>query len=245
MAAVAPLSTTTQVAIVVPVLDDAPALARLLETIASWRAQPAEIAVAAAADAAQLEPLCARYGCTLLRSKPNRGLQLDLGARATSAPIIWFLHADAAPPAEALDAIGRAIAAGAAGGCFRFEFAGPATATKRLLERLVALRIAWGGIAYGDQGLFARRSAYVDSGGFPHQPLFEEVSLVRELRRRGGFRVLDCALRVSTRRWEREGWWRRCWRNRWLALRYACGAPAEQLAATYHMRPPQRSGTST
>jgi rSAM/selenodomain-associated transferase 2 len=244
MVQVASLSTTRGVAVVVPVLDDAVELARLLERIAAWPVRPAEIAVVAASDAAALAALCARHGCRLIHAEPNRGLQLDLGARATHAPVLWFLHADAAPPPEALAAIEGAVAAGAEGGCFRFGLAGARTPTKRLLERLVALRVRLGGIAYGDQGLFAQRSAYVETGGFPHQPLFEEVRLVRALRRRGAFRVLDCALPVSTRRWERDGWWRRSCRNRWLALRYACGAPAERLAATYHMGRPQGSGTS-
>jgi hypothetical protein len=98
----------------------------------------------------------------------------------------------------------------------------------------VRLRVRLGGIPYGDQGLFMRRAAYAACGGFPHQPLFEEVELVRQLRRHGRFEVLEEPLRVSTRRWDRDGWWRRSLLNRWLALCYMAGVPAERLARGYH-----------
>jgi len=225
---------STGVAIVIPVFDDAEALARLLSAIATWQLAPAELVVVAAGEDPVITKLCSSFGCRLIPGRANRGEQLDRGARHTVAPVIWFLHADAEPPADGLAAIMAAIEAGADGGCFRFEFQGPRTRTKRLLERFVGLRIRCGGIAYGDQGLFARRDVYVAAGGFRHQPLFEEVSLVRGLRKRRRFRVLEQPLRVATRRWERDGWWRRTWRNRRLALCYACGVPAERLAGSYH-----------
>jgi rSAM/selenodomain-associated transferase 2 len=224
----------TGVAIVIPVFDDAEALAQLLPAIARWPLAPDEVVVVAAAEDSALTALCSRFACRLIRARANRGEQLDRGARQTTAPVLWFLHADAEPPGDGLAAIMAAIEGGADGGCFRFEFQGPRTRTKRVLERLVGLRIRCGGIAYGDQGLFARRDAYLAAGGFRHQPLFEEVSLVRGLRKRRRFRVLERPLRVATRRWVRDGWWRRSWRNRWLALCYACGVPAERLAAAYH-----------
>lgn len=225
---------STGIAVVIPIFDDAEAIARLLRAIASWPLAPDEIVVVAAAEDAALTALCNSFGCRLIRARANRGEQLDRGARHTTAPVVWFLHADAEPPDDGLAAIKAAIEAGVDGGCFRFEFQGPRTQTKRALERLVALRIRCGGIPYGDQGLFARRDAYLVAGGFRPQPLFEEVSLVRGLRKRGRFRVLKQPLRVATRRWDRDGWWRRTWRNRWLALCYACGVPAERLAESYH-----------
>jgi rSAM/selenodomain-associated transferase 2 len=221
------------VAIVIPVRADTAELATLLGKIATWRTRPAEILVSASEDSAPLRKLCAAASAHVIVSRANRGEQLDRGARVATAPILWFLHADADPPADGLALIEGTVAAGAVGGCFRFEFQGPRTPTKRLLEWLVALRIRLGGIAYGDQGLFARRDAYLVAGGFPHQPLFEEVRLERVLRAQGRFRVLAAPMRVATRRWERDGWWRRSWHNRWLALRFACGTGAGRLARSY------------
>ena len=104
---------------------------------------------------------------------------------------------------------------------------------KALLERLINLRTRIGGIPYGDQGIFVRREAYFEAGGFTHQPLFEEVVLVRTLRRRGHFLALALPIGVAARRWERDGWWHRSLANRALAIRYLLGVPAERLAEHY------------
>lgn len=227
------LTSKLGIAIVIPVYDDADALARLLRRIGSWRERPDEIAVAAVRQQGGLAEICLQPHCKLLYCDASRGAQLDAGARATTAPLLWFLHADAEPEEESLAAIRAAVAAGASGGCMRFQFQGPRTWFKRVIERLVALRIRCGGIAYGDQGLFAQRAAYLASGGFAHQPLFEEARFVRAIRKHGTFAVLATPIRVSTRRWDKDGWWRRSLHNRWLALRYALGTSAERLAGSY------------
>ena len=222
---------TARVAVVIPVLGDEAELARLLRFL---RSQPLEaiVVVCGRADT-RVAALCREHACTYLETAANRGAQLDAGARAAAAPVLWFLHADAAPPPDALRAIEAALLSGAESGCFRFAFQGPATWYKRLLASLVALRVRWGGMVYGDQGVFVRRDVYLQCEGFARQPLFEEARLIRRLRARGTFVVLPHAIGVATRRWERDGWWRRTVRNRWLAIRYMLGARPESLAASY------------
>lgn len=221
------------VSVIVPVWRDTPAAARLLAATRRWSPAPREIVVVAGEADPALAEVCAEHGGRYLESPTNRGAQLDLGAHVATARALWFLHADAAVPPNALEIIDRALAAGAESGCFRFSFQGGRTWYKRLLEGSVALRVRLGGVAYGDQALFVTREAYEACAGFDHQPLFEEVRLVKRLRRRGTFRVLREPVRVSTRRWERDGWLRRTLHNRWLALRHGMGTPAERLAAAY------------
>lgn len=230
------MSTPAGVALIVPVRNDSDRLRVLLEQVAAWPSLPAEIIIASAGADPALEALCRTHGCRLLATPANRGAQMDAGARAATAPVLWFVHADASPPADGLQAMTAALAAGADGGCFRFAFQGEARWYKTLLARLVALRVRCGGTPYGDQGIFVRRDAYFACGGFPHQPLFEEVRLVKRLRHRQGFCPLSQSIGISTRRWERDGWWARSLRNRWLALCYSLGMPAERLSRVYHGR---------
>ncbi len=222
---------TARVAVVIPVLGDEAELARLLPLLRLQR--PAEIVVVSGRGDARAAALCREHACTYLEAAANRGAQLDAGARAAGASVLWFLHADAAPPADALDAIDAALRSGAESGCFRFAFQGPATWYKRSLALLIALRVRCGGMVYGDQAIFVRRDVYFECGGFAPQPLFEEARLVRRLRARGTFRALPRAIGVATRRWERDGWWRRTLHNRWLALRFMLGARPDALAASY------------
>lgn len=237
------LDKTADIAIVIPVLGDSARLRALLDLVADWKLQPREIIVVAAKADTQLSALCAERGCLYFTSDPCRGRQQDIGARVAHAGILWFLHADATPHTESLDEIARAIARGAEGGHFRFRFSGRRIHRKTTIAWLTNLRVRLGGIPYGDQGLFVRRHIYLECGGFPHQPLFEEVALVRNLRSRGRFRALAAPLEVSPRRWERDGWIRRSLNNRRLALAYACGQTAHRLAGRYD--PPHRAQSDT
>jgi rSAM/selenodomain-associated transferase 2 len=233
----------SSVSLIIPVLDDAVALSALLKRIGRWRRGPAETIVVAGRKDAAIERIARDHGCHLLRSTPNRGAQLDTGARSAGGDVLWFLHADAMPVSNSLRAIEAALDGGAVGGCFRFEFAGPETTYKRWLARLVALRVRLGGTAYGDQGLFCLHDSYLECGGFPPQPLFEEVQLVRRLRRLGRFALLDAPIWVSTRRWDQDGWLRRTLHNRLLATGFMLGVPPVRLAQMYRRHAPLRAGS--
>ena len=224
---------TMDIAIVIPVLEDTAALRVLLERTRSWALQPAELIVVSADSSRQVQELCLEHDCRHVASVSCRGTQLDRGAGNATADILWFLHADAEPHSDSLGEISQAVERGADGGYFRFLFLGKRTWWKALLERLINLRTRVGGIPYGDQGIFVRRKTYFEAGGFTHQPLFEEVVLVRNLRRRGHFLALALPIGVAARRWERDGWWYRSLTNRALAIRYLLGVPAERLAEHY------------
>lgn len=234
------MSAAVGIAVVIPVLGDSAELDALLARLAEQRPEQV-IVVSGSADAA-VAASCRRHACEHVQTMPNRGAQLDAGARRARSAVLWFVHADARVPDDALALIAAAVRNGAESGCFRFAFQGPPAWYKSALARLVALRIRCGGMVYGDQGIFVRRDVYAKADGFAAWPLFEEVRLVRRLRARGTFRVLDRALGVATRRWERDGWLKRTLENRWLALRFALGGRPETLAARYRALLPPDAG---
>lgn len=234
-----------RIAAIVPVLGDIGELHELHAQLRSVKRGPDEIIVVDGANDARLRELCGRWGVTYLASRPGRGHQLHQGAMAAQSELLWFLHADAMPRADSADAMRQAVARGAVGGYFRFRFAGERSWRKTVLEALINRR-AQLGVPYGDQGLFATRSAYRATGGFPDVPLFEEVPLVRALRRAGRFTALPNPIGVSPRRWERDGWLRRTLENRLLALRYMLGTPPEKLARRYRpLTPPAVASRAT
>jgi rSAM/selenodomain-associated transferase 2 len=230
----------SDVSVIIPVYRDATALDALLTRLGTASPAPGQIIVVNADPG--IRPIC-REGVRVVAASANRGAQLDAGARAATGRVLWFLHADAAPAAGAVAAIIAAVEGGAESGCFRFEFTGQRRWWMPMLERMIALRIAAGGMVYGDQGIFTTRAAYAAAGGFIHAPLFEEVGLVRALRARGTFVRLPLALGVSPRRWERDGWWRRSLHNRWLALCYMSGVSVPELARRYRRATGARGGT--
>lgn len=161
----------------------------------------------------------------------SRGAQLALGAAAARGDALLFLHADTRLPDGAGRAIGRALADPAiVGGGFRLSFdaAHPALT---LLARLSAL--PWRVAYFGDQGLFCRRKDFEAVGGFPDQPLFEDVDLAMRLARRGRLVRLAGRAMTSGRRFLDAGPWRQLTLNATLLALHRLGAPAERLAAVY------------
>jgi rSAM/selenodomain-associated transferase 2 len=220
------------VSAIIPVLADTEALARLLEQLRASPVPPDEIVIVDGGSSAGCRSLARRYRCTYVTTRPGRGHQLHAGALRATSEVLWFLHADATPPPDAVPLIRERHAAGAAGGYFSFRFAGAPGLWKSALAQLINWR-ARIGVPYGDQGLFASRVAYDAVGGFADLPLFEEVPLVRGLRAQGDFRHVAADIGVSPRRWERDGWIRRTLHNRYLALAYGLGVSPAGLVRKY------------
>jgi rSAM/selenodomain-associated transferase 2 len=141
----------------------------------------------------------------VVRAPRGRGTQMNAGARAAAdaADVLLFLHADVAPPPDATAWIAAALAdPHVVGGAFR-TWTVPDGDRRRWLAPLLHLadvRSRVTRLPYGDQALFVRRAAFVAAGGFPDQPLLEDVELARRLRRLGRLRTVPAVVLVSGRR---------------------------------------------
>jgi rSAM/selenodomain-associated transferase 2 len=228
-------SAATRLVVVVPTLNDDAALTRLLPLLGRLALPPEEVIVVDGAASEATAAVCRDAGCTWMPSRAGRGLQLNAGiaaARAPGATVLWMVHADCEPHALSARAIREATDAGAAGGYFRFRFGGARSPLKRFLEACIAWRCRLS-MVYGDQGIFVARAAYDASPGIGPQPLFEEVALVRALRRTRRFIAVPLPMTVSERRWQREGLLRRTLRNRTLALAFVLGIDPVTLERWY------------
>jgi len=233
------------VSVIVPALDEADVLPRTLRAARAAFGPSAELVVV---DGGSEDgtPAAAEGLARVVRSAPGRGRQQNAGVRASRGEALVFLHADTIVEERAGSDLERALSdPRTAGGCLRFALpARPGSgslqrAADALLEAAVRARTRLFRSATGDQVIFARRSAFEAAGGFPDYPLFEDVDLVRRLRREGRFRVLPARATTSGRRWEERGWLRTVLLH--LALRGAfhLGVPAWRLAAWYG--PPVRT----
>lgn len=189
--------------IVMPVLNEADGIEHTLQALAPLRARGAEVIVADGgsrdATAARARPLCDH----LLRTEPGRARQMNAGAAAARADALLFLHADTQLPEGADHLVRRALKAGTAWGRFDVRISGR-PAMLRVVATLMNLRSRWTGIATGDQGLFMTRAAFERVGGFPDQPLMEDVELSRRLRAVGRPACLRARVTTSGRRWETQ-----------------------------------------
>ena len=220
------------ISVIIPVRRDAQPLSALLREISALTPKVAEILVVDAQADPDVAALCVSRGIACVSSPPGRGRQLNAGARQARGEVLWFLHADASLDRRSSAAIAQALAAGANSGYFRFRFSAPRNLMRAVLESCIALRCRFGTV-YGDQALFMTRDAWSEAGGFAPEPLFEEVPLVRQLKKQARFVALAIPVGVSPRRWERDGWWRRTLMNRLLSLGYILGVAPVRLNRWY------------
>lgn len=218
------------ISVIIPVLDDAAALAQLLRHL---RPDPRiEIVVVDGGGDAHLAELArARPDLRLVRSSPGRATQMNAGAKVANGQWLLFLHADSMLPDGWLDLFERSVA-DAQGGWFAFALDHPSRHA-RLIEWGVRWRVRLFGLAYGDQGLFVTSNLFEAMGGYRDIPLMEDVDFVRRLRRRARVVQVPVTIRTSARRWERDGWWARSARNLTLVTLYFAGVSPARLAKWY------------
>jgi rSAM/selenodomain-associated transferase 2 len=220
------------ISIVVPALDEAGGIERTLQALQPWRAAGHELIVVDGGSRDDTAAKAAAWADRVLVADAGRARQMNAGAAAATGEILLFLHADTRLPAEAPQAIVQALADGASWGRFDVRIEGRSIWLP-VVARLMNWRSRWSGIATGDQAMFVRRAAFEAAGGFPDQPLMEDIELSRRLRARGAPACLRLRATTSGRRWDQRGAWRTIvlmWR---LRLLYALGTPAERLARAY------------
>ncbi|MEO6031940.1 MAG: TIGR04283 family arsenosugar biosynthesis glycosyltransferase [Burkholderiaceae bacterium] len=223
--------------IVVPVLDEAPDLAARLGGLQQFRKRGVRVVVVDGGSSDDSLAIAGELADLAFVAPQGRARQMNAGAAACTAEVLLFLHADTRLPDNA-DALVRCAALGACGwGRFDVAIDSPRP-VMRIVEGLMNRRSRWTGIATGDQAMFVRGELFHRVGGFPEQPLMEDVALSALLKRHGPPACLRERVTTSARRWERHGAWRTIllmWR---LRAAYFLGADPSKLALRYGYRPP-------
>ncbi len=169
----------------------------------------------------------------VLRATPGRAVQMNRGAQAAHGEILWFLHADTIPPANADSLIYQALEDNKRHwGRFDVRLSGTHPFL-RIVETLMNERSRWTGIATGDQGIFVRRCAFEQVGGYPPIALMEDIALSDRLKHLSAPVCLRDRLVTSSRRWERKGIVRTILLMWFLRFAYFLGASPVWLQRLY------------
>ncbi len=215
--------------IVMPVLNEAQHIVAALQPL---RMNGVEIVVADGGSSDGTPALAAPLADKVIAAPRGRALQMNAGAAVASGDALLFLHADTRLPANAPAIIERTLQHHA-WGRFDVHIEGRSHWLP-IVAAMMNLRSRLTGIATGDQALFVTRAAFDAVGGFPAQPLMEDIELSKRLQRIGPPACLRARVATSGRRWDRHGAWRTIllmWR---LRFDYWRGVPASRLVARYY-----------
>ena len=222
-----------QVSIIIPVFNEAPLIRPFLSNLRE-RTLGAEIIVVDGGSTDGTDRLAEGFCDHIIRSGArSRARQMNVGADAAGGEIFWFLHADAEVPLESLNEIARIMRnPEVCGGFFRIRLPS-APAVYRLTDGFAHYAGLLFRMRCGDHGMFCRRRAFVDAGGFPDVPLMEDVEFFRRLRRCG--RVVHSKKRIgaSPRRYETVGATRLTFAYGSIATLYLFGVSMSTLDRIY------------
>lgn len=227
-----PTEQTSQLSIIVPMLNEAPQLPGLMTHLQVWKERGCEIILVDGGSSDGSVEIASKQ-FTVVSATAGRATQMNAGAKKAQGKYLLFLHADTRLPADAnrliLDALQQTSSQW---GRFDVSIQGDARMLP-VVSWFMNKRSRLSGIATGDQAIFMTRETFDEVSGFPNQPLMEDIEISRQLRRLSAPACLSQKVTTSGRRWDQRGSWRTIilmWRLRWAYWR---GESAETLASIY------------
>jgi rSAM/selenodomain-associated transferase 2/rSAM/selenodomain-associated transferase 1 len=173
-------------------------------------------------------------GVTVIESDRGRARQMNAGAKVATGNVLLFLHADVSLPKNAAPLINQALdRPDAIAGAFKtWTVADLGRSWLGPLLHLADLRSRYTSLPYGDQAIFVNADAFRAAGGYPDQPLMEDLEFSRRLKRRGKIVRIPGSVTVSGRRFQRRPVYYAALMNIFPLL-YRLGVPAQSLARFY------------
>lgn len=151
--------------------------------------------------------LAQRAGARVLQSQVCcRAAQMNLGAVNATEAVLYFVHADAFPPAGFAQDIQEALDAGYLMGCFRYRFDSP-RAILKFNAWFVRFQFLW--CQGGDKTFFIRRDLFESFGGYDERfVVMEEYDFLQKAMKKHRLRIIPKDVIVSARKYEKNSWLR-------------------------------------
>lgn len=219
--------------IVIPTLQAEQTLQATLASCTNARLKT-EIIVVDGGSTDQTVSIAMDQDARVINNAPGRGTQLAAGGRAASGEWLLFIHADS----KLMPGWDQQVSQFVNKRSNRFKAAvfdlrlDDDNPQARRVEWFVKWRTRLLALPYGDQGLLISRAFYDGLDGYRPIPVMEDVDLIRRVGR-AYLRVLDSHITTSAVKYQRDGYWKRPFKNLGLMCLYRLGIPPAKLAELY------------
>ncbi|MDX2070461.1 MAG: TIGR04283 family arsenosugar biosynthesis glycosyltransferase [Haliscomenobacter sp.] len=221
------------VSIIIPTLNEASNIARLLEYIRQ-NAGPEllEVILVDGGSTDDTAGIALANGAQVIDCPiRSRAAQMNLGARHAQGEVLYFIHADTLPPQNFLKAIRTALETGWCMGCFRYRFDSPSWLLK-CNAWFTRFNFLW--CQGGDKTFFIIATTFAELGGYDEKyVIMEEYDFIRRARKKYPMPTLPYNATVSARKYEHNSWLRVQFAN-WLVFNlFTAGLEPVRLKKIY------------
>lgn len=218
------------ISIIIPVYNEKSSLPTLLPVLDSLQGEYEVLFADGGSTDGTLELLAGRQ---VITGAKGRGSQCNRAGFEARGEVLFFLHCDSIIERDVLLEIQKAVEGGACWGCLTLSF-DDSSFLYRLGGLMSNLRVRWGHIAFGDQGIFITRELFEEIGGFPELPLMEDYELSLRLKEMKIYPTqVKSRIITSARRFREGGALRVAWKMWRLRAMYRQGVDLEIIKGLY------------
>lgn len=221
------------ISVVIPTLNAEDVLPNLLSSLYEGVAAGL-IREVIVSDGGSLDATCTiaeEAGARLVRGSASRGGQIARACLTARGDWLLILHADCILPQGWSNILRARLGRRQTAYFFKLGFRSRHFMA-RVTESWANFRSSVFKLPYGDQGLFISRAHLMGVGGYPEQPIMEDVALSFALKRQK--QMLPITILTRADAYEKTGWLLRGAGNFRLLLRYLLGATPEDLKKSYY-----------
>ena len=222
-----------KISIVIPTLNEAERVGKLVSYLSRYgRDYLAEIIVVDGGSTDNTPDAAKAAGAMLLNTQQaSRAKQMNAGAVAAKAEVLYFVHADSMPPATFAEDILQALRAGYSMGCFRYEFDSPRSILK---FNAWFVRFKWLWCQGGDKTFFIYKAIFKEFDGYDENyVVMEEYDFLRRAMKKYPLRIIPKNVISSARKYDKNSWLRVQIANSIAFFMFRLGLDTRRIRDTY------------
>lgn len=221
------------ISIIIPTLNEEEYIEACLKHAVQQCAEAyCEIIIADGGSRDRTRKIARQWGSRVIEcERAQRAHQLNCGAAEARGEILYFLHADALLPPNYDEYIRRSLDAGHDFGMFAYDFY-PDNRWLRINASFTRKKYGFSG--GGDQSLYMTRAVFDSTGGFDESlEVMEDFEYFNRLREELKWEVIPSPLRVSARKYQKNGYIKVQLVNLLVVLAYRLGVPTAKIKDWY------------
>lgn len=197
------------VSVVIPTLNEAKNISRLLQSLQTQTHKPAEVLVVDGGSTDTTTEIVKSFAnVSLIQTTPPVGDQRNIGGEKARAEIIFFMDADIYPASNFIEKCLEKLSKNKADVACPWTYPHQSTVLIQsifLFFNALFWLLQWWRASGGGMCLIVRKNVFHQTQGFNQKLTFEDIEFIRRASASYRFRMLTVPLAVSDRRFRQDG----------------------------------------